>query len=89
MQCMRAGDKRCGVTVSRCQRERVCLQQPARTLPCEQSREGSESKYYLIERQNVEGHQTSCMRTMNAFLNNLRHCYIEECTAVLFQIYSM
>lgn len=78
---LHVGDKSCGVTsYHQRQRKSYVYSNVPRPLPWEHSSKGSERKPLVIE-----SHRG---KTMNTFLNNLRHHFIEDRIAVLFLIYS-
>lgn len=71
---LHVGDKRSGVTASPRQRKNCVYSRVSGPLPWEHGSEGSERKPLAVEKLRVNR-----VKTTSAFLNNLRHYYIEEC----------
>lgn len=71
---LHVGDKRGGVTASPRQRKSYVYSRVPGPLPWEHGSEASERKPLAVEKLRVNR-----VKTMSAFLNDLRHYHIEEC----------
>lgn len=71
---LHVGDKRGGVTASPRQRKNCVYSHVSGPLPWEHGSEGSERKPLAVGKLRVNR-----VKMTSAFLNNLRHYYIEEC----------